>query len=68
MDETGANMSVIEYFHQRYGIALEYEYLPAFQYGTESKPLYLPMEVLFYNENFHSFLSFKFVLKVYPLL
>lgn len=44
-DETGATISVVHYFREKYGINLRYPFLPAIQAGTEAKPIYLPMEV-----------------------
>ena len=38
-------MSVLQYFHERYNMNLQYVSLPALQAGSETKPVYLPMEV-----------------------
>ncbi|XP_047326171.1 protein argonaute MEL1-like [Impatiens glandulifera] len=38
-------MSVVQYFQQRYNFKVKYPSLPAIQSGSDSKPIYLPMEV-----------------------
>ncbi|XP_059627105.1 protein argonaute MEL1-like [Cornus florida] len=43
--DTGATVSVVQYFRQRYNIALNYVFLPAVQAGNDAKPVYLPMEI-----------------------
>ncbi|XP_073158792.1 protein argonaute MEL1 [Henckelia pumila] len=45
VDESGANISVVQYFRQKYNITLRYPFLPAVQAGSDSKPIYLPMEL-----------------------
>ncbi|GFP93542.1 protein argonaute mel1 [Phtheirospermum japonicum] len=45
LDESSATISVVQYFRQKYNIALKYPYLPALQAGSSSKSIYLPMEV-----------------------
>ncbi|KAL6647561.1 hypothetical protein ACP70R_014998 [Stipagrostis hirtigluma subsp. patula] len=38
-------MTVVQYFQQRYGCHLQYTAWPCLQSGNDSKPIYLPMEV-----------------------
>ncbi|KAL3622952.1 argonaute 5 [Castilleja foliolosa] len=45
LDESGATISVVQYFRQKYNIVLKYPYLPAIQAGSSTKSIYLPMEV-----------------------
>ncbi|KZV47182.1 protein argonaute 5 [Dorcoceras hygrometricum] len=45
VDESGKNISVEQYFRQKYNIKLQYPFLPAVQAGSDSKPIYLPMEL-----------------------
>ncbi|MFS7989508.1 putative post-transcriptional gene silencing PAZ-Argonaute family [Helianthus anomalus] len=45
VDDTGAKISVVEYFRAKYNTTLRYPLLPAIQSGTEAKPTYLPMEL-----------------------
>ncbi|KAK3019755.1 hypothetical protein RJ639_004201, partial [Escallonia herrerae] len=44
LDDTGTNISVVDYFRQKYDIALRYTFLPALQAGNDEKPIYLPIE------------------------
>ncbi|KAI3676986.1 hypothetical protein L1987_86603 [Smallanthus sonchifolius] len=44
-DETGATISVVQYFREKYNTQLRFPLLPAIQAGTEAKPIYLPMEI-----------------------
>ncbi|XP_010933336.1 protein argonaute MEL1 [Elaeis guineensis] len=43
--EGGTKISVIQYFRQRYSYALKYAHWPCLQAGSDSRPIYLPMEV-----------------------
>ncbi|KAL8263040.1 hypothetical protein R6Q59_024389 [Mikania micrantha] len=43
-DETGAIISVVQYYRDRYNFHLRFPLLPAIQAGTEAKPTYLPTE------------------------
>ncbi|XP_075489913.1 protein argonaute MEL1 [Primulina tabacum] len=45
VDESGEKISVVQYFRQKYNITLQYPFLPAVQAGSDSKPIYLPMEL-----------------------
>ncbi|CAI9774583.1 unnamed protein product [Fraxinus pennsylvanica] len=45
LDESGTRISVAQYFHQKYNIVLDYPFLPAIQAGSDTKPVYLPMEL-----------------------
>ncbi|GAY65854.1 hypothetical protein CUMW_244220 [Citrus unshiu] len=44
-DDSATRMSVIQYFHERYNIALQFTSLPALLAGSEARPIYLPMEL-----------------------
>lgn len=37
--------SVVEYFHETYGFAIQHPYWPCLQVGNQQRPNYLPMEV-----------------------
>ncbi|PWZ40147.1 Protein argonaute MEL1 [Zea mays] len=41
----GPQLTVVEYFAQRYNVQLRYTAWPCLQSGNDSKPIYLPMEV-----------------------
>lgn len=43
--DDGTQISVAEYFRQKYNRVLKYAFLPAFQAGNDKSPIYLPMEV-----------------------
>ncbi|KAG6417322.1 hypothetical protein SASPL_119476 [Salvia splendens] len=45
MDGMEAQISVAQYFIQRYNLYLQYPSLPAIQAGSDTKPIYLPMEL-----------------------
>lgn len=45
LDEGGNTNSVVQYFRQRYDIALRYVNWPCLQAGTDNRPKYLPMEI-----------------------
>jgi eukaryotic translation initiation factor 2C len=40
-------LTVVQYFKQRYKYQLQYTAWPCLQSGNDSKPIYLPMEVVF---------------------
>ncbi|KAH9660307.1 protein argonaute 5 [Citrus sinensis] len=44
-DGSATSMSVIQYFRERYNIALQFTSLPALLAGSEARPIYLPMEL-----------------------
>ncbi|KAH9660321.1 protein argonaute 5 [Citrus sinensis] len=53
-DGSATSMSVIQYFRERYNIALQFTSLPALLAGSEARPIYLPMEMAranAYNED-----------------
>ncbi|KAH9700124.1 protein argonaute 5 [Citrus sinensis] len=53
-DDSATRMSVIQYFRERYNIALQFTSLPALVAGSEARPIYLPMEMAranAYNED-----------------
>ncbi|XVF46819.1 hypothetical protein PTKIN_Ptkin03bG0058800 [Pterospermum kingtungense] len=45
LDDQQKNVSVVNYFRERYNIVLKYVSLPALQCGSEAKPVFLPMEL-----------------------
>ncbi|KAE8674886.1 Protein argonaute 1A [Hibiscus syriacus] len=45
LDERSTEVSVPQYFREKYNIVLEHTYLPAIQTGSEARPVYLPMEL-----------------------
>ncbi|XP_071724545.1 protein argonaute 5-like [Rutidosis leptorrhynchoides] len=45
LDDQNTQISVAQYFREKYGITLKYKSLPALQAGSQSKPVYLPMEL-----------------------
>ncbi|XVE59475.1 hypothetical protein DITRI_Ditri05aG0049000 [Diplodiscus trichospermus] len=45
MNENRTNVSVVQYFRDKYKIKLKYASFPALQCGSEAKPVYLPMEL-----------------------
>ncbi|KAL2536180.1 Protein argonaute 5 [Forsythia ovata] len=45
LDESGTKISVVQYFRQKYNIVLKYPHLPAIQAGSDTKPVYFPMEI-----------------------
>ncbi|KAL6566896.1 argonaute 5 [Orobanche minor] len=45
LEESGETISVVQYFRQKYNIALKYPFLPALQAGSSTKLISLPMEV-----------------------
>ncbi|XP_050204990.1 protein argonaute 5 [Mercurialis annua] len=45
LDEKSVDISVVQYFREKYSIALKYTSLPALQAGSDLKPIYLPMEL-----------------------
>ncbi|XWS73988.1 hypothetical protein CRYUN_Cryun02cG0176700 [Craigia yunnanensis] len=45
LDDKKTNVSVVQYFRDKYNIVLKYASLPALQCGSEAKPVYLPMEL-----------------------
>lgn len=48
--------SVVDYFQEMYGFAIEYTHLPSLQVGNQTKVKYLPMEVVFLHCNTSIFL------------
>ncbi|KAG8061410.1 hypothetical protein GUJ93_ZPchr0003g18310 [Zizania palustris] len=45
VDENGTRMTVVQYFLDRYQCKLKYAYWPCLQSGSDSRPVYLPMEL-----------------------
>lgn len=45
VDGSDTQISVAQYFSQKYNVILRYPLLPAVQAGSDSKPIYLPMEL-----------------------
>ena len=52
IDDNGTRMSVIQYFLEKSNIALQFTSLPAVLAGSEARPIYLPMEVLWSKDYF----------------
>ncbi|TVU45671.1 hypothetical protein EJB05_05172, partial [Eragrostis curvula] len=44
-DQDGRRVSVVQYFKQQYNYPLKYTHWPCLQAGSNSRPIYLPMEV-----------------------
>uniref|UniRef100_A0A453H2L0 Piwi domain-containing protein n=1 Tax=Aegilops tauschii subsp. strangulata TaxID=200361 RepID=A0A453H2L0_AEGTS len=44
-DQDGVRVSVVQYFKKQYNYSLKYINWPCLQAGSDSRPLYLPMEV-----------------------
>ncbi|KAK1296650.1 Protein argonaute MEL1 [Acorus calamus] len=44
-DENGQNLSVVQYFKNKYNIVLQHLNWPCLQAGSDSKPTFLPMEI-----------------------
>ncbi|KAL5538148.1 hypothetical protein UlMin_045912 [Ulmus minor] len=45
IDDGQTRVSVVQYFRDKYGMALKYVTWPALQAGSSTKPIYLPMEL-----------------------
>ncbi|KAL5582915.1 hypothetical protein UlMin_015357 [Ulmus minor] len=45
LDDDQTRVSVVQYFRDKYGIALKHVNWPALQAGSSTKPIYLPMEL-----------------------
>ncbi|CAA0815012.1 Protein argonaute 5 [Striga hermonthica] len=45
LEEAGTDVSVADYYRQKYNIVLKYPFLPALQSGTGQRSIYLPMEL-----------------------
>jgi eukaryotic translation initiation factor 2C len=45
VDQGGTMKSVVQYFQETYGFAIQHTYLPCLQVGNQQRPNYLPMEV-----------------------
>ncbi|XP_006656523.1 protein argonaute 1D [Oryza brachyantha] len=45
VDQGGTVKSVVQYFQETYGFAIQHTYLPCLQVGNLQRPNYLPMEV-----------------------
>ncbi|XP_057792868.1 protein argonaute MEL1-like [Salvia miltiorrhiza] len=45
LDGKGTQISVAQYFSQKYNIVLQFPNLPAVEAGSDTKPIYLPMEL-----------------------
>lgn len=44
-DDEGTEKSVVQYFREMYRINLKHTYLPALQAGSDTRPVYLPIEL-----------------------
>ncbi|CAJ1979202.1 unnamed protein product [Sphenostylis stenocarpa] len=45
LDDNRARTSVVQYFQEKYNISLRYTQLPALQAGSDTKPIFLPLEI-----------------------
>ncbi|CAL0304042.1 unnamed protein product [Lupinus luteus] len=45
LDDKRTQKSVVQYFSEKYEVNLKHTYLPAVQAGSDTKPVYLPMEL-----------------------
>jgi eukaryotic translation initiation factor 2C len=45
VDQGGTVKSVVQYFQETYGFAIQHTYLPCLQVGNQQRPNYLPLEV-----------------------
>ena len=46
LDDEKTKISVAQYYREKYNIVLKNVTLPALQAGSDTKPIYLPMEVV----------------------
>lgn len=46
VDDKKTKTTVVKYFREKYNVELQCLSLPALQAGSDTKPIYLPMEVL----------------------
>ncbi|OEL21917.1 Protein argonaute 1 [Dichanthelium oligosanthes] len=49
VDEGGTMKSVVQYFQETYGFAIQHTYLPCLQVGNQQRPNYLPMEIFHFS-------------------
>jgi eukaryotic translation initiation factor 2C len=47
VDDKGTRQTVVQYFWDKYNYRLKYGSWPCLQAGSDSRPVYLPMEVLY---------------------
>nr|CAB3448425.1 unnamed protein product [Digitaria exilis] len=52
VDEGGTMKSVVQYFQETYGFAIQHTYLPCLQVGNQQRPNYLPMEIVHFSASF----------------
>ncbi|KDP43930.1 hypothetical protein JCGZ_05397 [Jatropha curcas] len=45
LDDKRTNVSVVNYYREKYDIVLKHTSMPALQAGSDSKPIFLPMEL-----------------------
>nr|GEV92282.1 hypothetical protein [Tanacetum cinerariifolium] len=48
-DANGTAISILRYYHEKYGTTHRLSYLPALIAGTDAKPVYLPMELKYHG-------------------
>ncbi|KAM0874639.1 hypothetical protein ACQ4PT_037324 [Festuca glaucescens] len=63
-DQDGTRVSVVEYFKKQYSYLLRYTNLPCLQAGSDSRPIYLPMEIVNRNNYGNDSFSKEFGMKV----
>lgn len=61
LEDQQTRVSIVQYYREKYGIGLKHVALPALQSGNDSKPVYLPMEVVLLFLIF--FFAFKFPIR-----
>jgi eukaryotic translation initiation factor 2C len=47
VDDKGTRKTVVQYFWDKYNYSLKHGSWPCLQAGSDSRPVYLPMEVLY---------------------
>ncbi|KAM0823435.1 hypothetical protein ACQ4PT_070875 [Festuca glaucescens] len=63
-DQDGTRVSVVDYFRKQYNYSLRYTNLPCLQAGSDSRPTYLPMEIVNRNNYGNDSFSKEFGMKV----
>ena len=51
-DQDGTRVSVVQYFKRQYNYCLKCIHWPCLQAGSDSRPIYLPMEVMIMSSSF----------------
>lgn len=48
LEDNVTRKKVIDYFYEKYNIVLKHPVLPALQAGSDSRPMFFPMEVILF--------------------